>query len=425
MKHSNQIVLLQKKIFFIHLFILILICEIYISSFKVNLVLQMICFAGLLLSGKTAISLGFVKTIAPLFFVFIIGILGFLIHRNPFSDFVKDISYFIKPVIGIAIGYLACKKSGSVFLLYKAILFVGIFSASIHVIGIFLSGNFFSASISTLRGDFGLDNFIEIFAFYILLFSDRILDHPLSRYKFVKTFFLALLLLSILIYFSRTMFVAFGLIGFALFGYSRITLKTLKITGIFFILIGLFYAYLFSIRINRNSEGIEAFLYKVKNAPAEIFKTRVNRENHEELWDHWRGYEAYRAYALIEDTPFGFVTGTGFGSLVNLKFKAPISQDGGMKYISRLHNGYMFVFYKTGFFGSCFYLFFLANLYMKIYHPSSLYRKKFILRMVSSIGLFYFFTSLIITGIYIPKDTIILIFGGFLTFISKPDESLQ
>ena len=32
---------------------------------------------------------------------------------------------------------------------------------------------------------------------------------------------------------------------------------------------------LFSIKISRNQPGLESFLYKIKNAPSEIFKTKI------------------------------------------------------------------------------------------------------------------------------------------------------
>jgi hypothetical protein len=110
------------------------------------------------------------------------------------------------------------------------------------------------------------------------------------------------------------------------------------------------YGYLYSVKIDRGKPGLEAFLYKIKIAPEEIFKTNIDRDNHKELWDHWRGYEAKRALATMEDKPSSYVFGTGYGSLVNLKFKAPLSTTDkeGLKFISELHNGYPYVLYKTG-----------------------------------------------------------------------------
>ena len=170
---------------------------------------------------------------------------------------------------------------------------------------------------------------------------------------------------------------------------------------------------MFSIKIDRNAKGVEAFLYKIKIAPEEIFETKIDRENHKELWDHWRGYEAKRAFSLMEKQPSSFIFGTGFGSLINLKFKAPVGEKE-MKYISRIHNGYVFVLYKSGIIGLLLYLLFLINLYLKIYKRNSFNELYFTDRLIVSISVFYFFSYLIITGIYIPIDAVVFILGGLL-----------
>ena len=196
----------------------------------------------------------------------------------------------------------------------------------------------------------------------------------------------------------------------SIYGYTIITFRSIKIISVVVGFIILLYIYLFSVNINREGSGLEAFLYKIKIAPAEIFETRIDRENHQELWDHWRGYEAVRAFALMNEEPITYVSGTGFGSLVNLKFLAPLGQDEkGMKYISELHNGYPYILYKSGLFALISYLFFLFMMYKKIY-------KNFTFEgvFISALALFYLFSTLTITGIYNTNDTLAIILGALL-----------
>jgi hypothetical protein len=35
------------------------------------------------------------------------------------------------------------------------------------------------------------------------------------------------------------------------------------------------------------NQGMSSFFYKIN--PSEILRTKVDGENHEDLWDHWRG----------------------------------------------------------------------------------------------------------------------------------------
>ena len=405
--------MIAKKHIPITLFTLVLLCELYLPSYKTNFTIQFFTLLWILLSGKIKISIQFFKTIAPLLLIFAIGFIGYLVDFYSISATIKDITYFLKPIVVLVLCYLLIKQQNDLLLFLKAIVFIAAFTAFIHLFGIFVFGDFTKNSIHDLRGDFGLDNFIEIFALYILLFSKRFLGKPIIINR--KWFYLLVItfLLSIYLYFSRTMLVAFFLIGFSMLGYSKITARSLKFIGIALFLIGLLYAYLFSVKIDRNAKGVEAFLYKIKIAPEEIFKTKIDRENHKELWDHWRGYEAKTAIALMEKKPSSYFFGTGFGSLVNLKFKAPVGEQD-MKYISRLHNGYVFVLYKTGIVGLILYFLFLINLYLRIYNKKTSEELYFANRIIVSISLFYILSSLIITGVYIPIDAVVFILGGLL-----------
>lgn len=409
--------MIPKKYIPITLFIVVLLCEIYLPSYKINFALQFLFLIGILLTTKCKISKPTLLIIAPLVLIFIIGLLGFFYEKHDLSFIIKDITYFLKPINGILLSYFLFRKGFDLVIFLKTILFVGCLTAFIHLFGIFILGDFANNSIHKLRGDFGLDNFIEIFAFYILLFSKKYMNEWLIRKKVFRFLVLFFLLISIYLYFSRTMLVVFFIMGFLLLGYAKITVKTLKFIGIAIVSILVLYAYLFSVKLDRNAKGAEAFLYKIKIAPEEIFKSKIDRNNHKELWDHWRGYEAKRAIYLMEENPTSYFIGTGFGSLVNLKFQAPVGGEGGMKYISRLHNGYIFVLYKTGILGLLLYFVFLTSLYMKIYRFNTNNSNQILVnRLISSIGLFYIFTTLIISGIYIPRDAVVFVLGGLLSF---------
>lgn len=409
--------MIPKKYIPITLFIVVLLCEIYLPSYKINFALQFLFLIGILLTTKCKISKPTLLIIAPLVLIFIIGLLGFFYEKHDLSFIIKDITYFLKPINGILLSYFLFRKGFDLVIFLKTILFVGCLTAFIHLFGIFILGDFANNSIHKLRGDFGLDNFIEIFAFYILLFSKKHMNEWLIRKKVFRFLVLFFLLISIYLYFSRTMLVVFFVMGFSLLGYAKITVKTLKFIGIAVVSILVLYAYLFSVKLDRNAKGAEAFLYKIKIAPEEIFKSKIDRNNHKELWDHWRGYEAKRAIYLMEENPTSYFIGTGFGSLVNLKFQAPVGGEGGMKYISRLHNGYVFVLYKTGILGLLLYFVFLTSLYMKIYRFNTNNSNQILVnRLISSIGLFYIFTTLIISGIYIPRDAVVFVLGGLLSF---------
>lgn len=397
--------------FFPVLFSLVLLSEMYFS-FHFNVLLQLGVLTLIVFSLKRIkVPPSVLSQATPLVVLFLLGFVGLLFQGYPLKEVVKDILHFCKPLLALSIGYFITRSLPDYRAFFRLIVTVALLAAAIHIFNVFFVVGIHS-SIEDVREGF-LDNFIELFAMVILWFGRK--EFPLFGPR-KRLLFLALLGLSSALYFSRSMFVVAILLTVSALGYSRLNKTALKAFVLVGIVVGGLFVYLSFSKPARNSKGIEAFLYKIKNAPSEVFNAKVDRDNHRELWDHWRAYEAKRAFDLMRDQPQSWVVGTGHGSLINLKFRAPLDgPDGhGMRYISIMHNGYVFVFYKTGLIGLCVLLFFLIRLYRYLYRPPIDERHAFVLRLLSSIGLFYFFTTLIITGVYIPKDCIMLFLGGLL-----------
>lgn len=397
--------------FYSTLFSIVILAQLYLPSFKVNVFLQIIVLGLFFFLEKPIVSKSFLRIITPVLLLFSIGFIGFLLNKYALFNVFKDIFHFIKPITGLLIGYFFYRKINDFRVFVKTIVVLGLISTVIHFGILFFISGF--SSVNDIR-EFGRDNFLELFSLFFLVFYKKFQKESLFQKKSNHQLFVFLLLASNVLYFSRTMIVAALILLVSIYGYTIITKKGLKIIGVVVLFFILLYSYLFSVKIDRNQPGLESFLFKIKNAPSEIFKTKIDRENHKDLWDHWRGYEAKRAFALMEDDPKSFIVGTGHGSLVNLKFFAPLTEnykDKGIKYISELHNGYVYILYKTGLFGFILYLFFLLNLYKKIYA-----HKNITTYFISAIGLVFLFTTLTITGIYNARDIIVFILGALLFF---------
>ncbi|MEC4003517.1 O-antigen ligase family protein [Flavobacterium sp. SUN052] len=321
------------------------------------------------------------------------------------------------------IGYFFYKKINNFRVFIKTIVLCGFVSAVIHFIVLFSTGEIFSGSVEQVR-DFSKDNFLELIAIFFLSYYKKFEGRPLFKFNTNTFFIFIILLLSCVLYFSRTMIIASIIILLSIHGYTYVTTRTIKVLGIVLLLLIGLYAYLFSVKIDRNKPGLETFLYKIKNAPSELFQTKIDRENHKDLWDHWRGYEAKRAFALMEEQPLSYIIGTGQGSLVNLKFEAPLTGENkkGLKLISELHNGYVYIFYKTGLIGLLILVYFLVSIYKKIYIIDNV--NKFATVWVSAFGLIFLFTTLTITGIYNSRDIIIFLLGALLYFHKEGNNTI-
>jgi len=395
--------------FYSLLFVFVVFAQMYLASFKANLFLQTIILGIYLFYEKLSFDRNFLKTIFPVVLLFLLPFVGMCFHEIKIYNVIKDIFHFIKPLLGIGIGYLFFKKINDFKWFLQSIVFIGLASAVTHFIIIFFFSN--TNTVAEIR-EFGKDNFLELFSLLFFVFYKKFHKESLFTNSITHYLIGSILVASNLLYLSRTMIIVAIICLLSVFGLSIITRKTIKLLLILAGAVALFYFYLFSIKLER-----ESFLYKVKIAPSELFKTHIDRNNHADLWDHWRGYEAKRAIALMNQNPSSYVFGCGHGSLVNLKFYAPLSDNPsgkGLKYISGLHNGYAYVFYKTGIIGIFLYLFFCLELYKKIY-----YSKQFVTVFISAIGLVFLFTTITITGIYNAKDTIVFILGGLLFFEHK------
>lgn len=404
----------QVKKVYIPLLIVVILVQLYIPSFKINICFQLAVLAFLLIVDRVVLTKTFLKHLLPFFLILVVGFAGTLLHKYKIINIVKDLFHFIKPVTGLLIGYLLFRKINDFRVFAKTIVTASLISAVIHLIIVAVLLKLKASSIHEVR-EFTRDNFLELFGMLFLLLYKRFYGHRLYKSRLQYVLAIILLVLSINLYFSRTMILSGIIIFITVMGFTKLTIDSLKVIGILALSTGLLYVYLFSTNIRREAPGFEGFLYKIKMAPGEVFETNINRDNHADLWDHWRGYEAKRAYSLMEKSPSSFVFGTGHGSLVDLKFFAPLTGDmKGIRYISELHNGYMYIFYKTGALGLAVYLFIMYRWYLFLYKYSG---KNLVALLVAAIGIVYLFSTLTITGMYNTKDILIVLMGGLLYYI--------
>lgn len=347
-----------------------------------------------------------------------IGIISSLFYEKILYNWIKDILYFLKPIFGITLGYLLMKKINNKSFFLKTLIYMSLLFAVFHIISVLINTDFSTDSINDIRNANGLANPLELLSLIVLISSYRY--NYLQVVNKRKGLLIFILSLSVILYFSRTMVVAFVIMLITVNGYAKLTVKGFTYGIALFVLTGLFYFYLFSIDLKRDQPGIESFLYKMKIAPSEIFfpAKNINTKNHAELWDHWRAYEAKMAYKQMKLHPISFLNGYGFGSLVDLKFIAPLNEQG-MRYIPILHNGYFFVLFKTGIIGLFFYLSFLFLLYLQSYKNRISIDEQVVRNLISAIGLFFIFSSLIVTGIYNLEENYTFILGGFLFLLSN------
>ncbi len=384
------------------------------SSVEVNIVFGVFFLFSLL--GKTkSLSKKLIEAISPLIIIILFAALASIFHKPEFRNVIKDFVHLFKPVVYIILGYLLIKKIKDRNILFTVIIYLAALFAILHFykLVLYLMDNPFE--VNSIRNNCGLSNYLEMISVSLFICNLKKFNIEL-RIKW-KKWIKVLIFCSFVFYFSRTMFVGVFLIYMAINGYSKITPKGLTYILLFIGSVLTFYFYLFSIELQRGAPGIEGFLYKVKIAPSEIFipDENIDIKNHSNLWDHWRAYEASKALQQLEEIPYnlGLVFGHGLGALIDLGFEAPLGGEN-MRYIAKIHNGYIYVVYKSGLVGLILYFLFLINIYLYTYKKHKQPQEIFYNNMLSGIAIYFLFTSLIIGGTYNQGDVLTLVLGGLM-----------
>jgi len=393
---------------------LMLFLPLAISSSELNLVLCLLFTPVILLDIEFKYSKRVQNVILSLLSIFFVGVFVGVLNKNSSYEYIKDILVFIKPLMFFAIGYYLVKKCKDQYYLFKVIILIAIIFSFIHLYNImiyFISNNSFQINI--IRNFAGRGNYLELLALAIIL-TNRNSNFPLLKNKKLTYSILALLLISFFFYFSRTFLIGFFLIFFSIKGYFILSVKKIRYLILTIVVFFASYFVINSLDLDREASGLEGFLYKLKMAPAEVFSADINKNtDFKELWDKWRSYEAIKALEQVYNTPLknGLFVGKGFGALVNLEFEVKLAGEE-IQYLPIIHNGYALIIFKTGILGLLLYLSLLIYLYFFAYKKNSNSKELYINNFISSIAVFYLFTSLIVSGLYNKTDVYMLVLGG-------------
>lgn len=336
--------------------------------------------------------------------------------------FLRDFAYLIKPAFGLLIGYNITKIVGKETI--YTVINIGILTALIHIFILFFCYYVFSIkNVNQLREYGGYFNDFEIYALVLVVFKDRF-NLVLSKKRVVL--FTSILIVSSLLYLSRTNMLQFAILFIALKGYLRITKRGLKRTFLFLISVISLYAYVYYLNPHRNGKGFEAFLYKVKNAPIEAFKTKINKNDWKEFNDNFRSYENIITYQQVTQEGLrAIVMGKGLGSTVDYGQKMYTNEGTYIRQAPALHNVFFTVFLKSGLLGVLLLILFVYY-FSKTQsgHPKLLYYKYLFLGS----ALFLVLSNWVFMGLYLKLDNKSIFYGFLICYyelLLKEDKSIN
>ncbi|HNP31931.1 MAG TPA: hypothetical protein PKN96_01415 [Flavobacterium sp.] len=358
------------------------------KNYSLSILKQLACFAAILLIA--------------------VVVMFFKDHQTYFI--IRDFTYVVKPVFGLLIGYQLCKKfPGRAF---QTIIYIALFIAAYHFFliatGILL---FKTLTVNDLRFYAGYFSDFEVYALIILVFHKKF-GLKFSRKK--TLLYTVIITISTFMYLARTNFIQFVILFMALKGYFEVNRRLITVLITFITVTAIGYSAILYINPKRNGAGIEAFLYKIKVAPIEPFKTKINRENWKDLNDNYRSYENIMTTRQVSrDGFYSILFGQGLGSQVDLKQKIWLG-DMELRYISILHNGFMTVFLKSGLLG-VFFLLMSIFLLFRLQKTDVPIIQQINYLMVGS-GLFLFVSYWVFMGYYFVADTKAIVIGFLICY---------
>lgn len=372
---------------------------------------------AIIVTIKNNYSLEFIKLLSIFIVVFLIAIVvGFFFKHNLYFV-IRDITYLLKPISGLLLGYQLFNKN--IKNPFQFLVYAGVSIAIYHLMlvgyGIIFAG---AKSVSGIREHGGYFNDFEVYTLIILIFGKQLnLGFPKQKH----ILFLIILTISSFFYLARTNFIQFVILFMALKGLLVLNKRAVifLLSIITFTIVG--YSAIYFYKPARNGKAIEEFMYKIKMAPGEAFSTKINREDWKDFNDNYRSYENVRTIQQLSHNETLFF-GEGIGSQVDLRQKVYLG-DTQLRFISILHNGFMIVILKTGFFGLSIYLFSIFYFFKKNkYSNQTLQNINYIF---VGTGVFLIVSNWVFLGLYNLIDTKSLLIGFLLAYKNEITKTIK
>jgi hypothetical protein len=365
----------------------------------------------MLLTLQKRYSLTLIKFIFPLLLVFIISFFSGIFEDYLTYNIIRDIAYLLKPIIGIIIGYQLCMahKINPI----KTLIGVGLIIAVAHLFLVFYGITFYKIRhIHDLRYYAGYFSDYEVYALVILLFHKKFNVIYTNRQFWLYTIILGS---SVFFYMSRTNFIQIGILSLGVLGYFKLSLNAIKLFSVLLIITLVGYTTIYQMNLSRNGTGLEALLFKIKNAPIEAFKTKVNKDNWQDFNDNFRSYE--NIITVKQVTAEGMMRvlfGKGVGSTVDYGRRMRTNDDTFIRHAPTLHNAYATIFLKSGIIGLLISFYFLTLFWFR----SKTNNETIISldRLLLSSGIFLILANWVLLGIYLKLDNKAIIFGFIIAY---------
>jgi O-Antigen ligase len=279
-------------------------------------------------------------------------------------DYFKDAWYMFNPLLVLVAGYVFYVVKPDLAGGLRAFVIGGSLVAMLQLRGYIADPGLILKSLATIRTTIGTGLYAPVLALVIMLMFLRQWKMGLRLPSFVAWPLLLVVAASVVGVFSRTclLVVVIGVLAqlgcFAKREWLRLGFPMLLLV---------LCAFALQLVVDVDSDRImDTFVGKLARSFQEVFASDYTDLRAINL--SYRGYETKRAFEKFASGDFvQMLFGHGFGAEIDLGLSMPLSGEQGahpVRYITYLHNGYMFLLTKVGAVGTALYVGVLAYLYL-------------------------------------------------------------
>ncbi len=353
-----------------------------------------------------------IKNRSSKFFMYLIPLiciilLGFIFaFSNNSRDILRDIFNFTTPIFLILFGaiiseYIKLER------FVRIITYFGIIYSFYYIFSWVILNLQGTYSESEYRALLGTGDILNILSFYFLLFN-KVRDKYL-KLSFVRLCFMAISLVALVLFNSRTFLICFVL--FFIYFFQLFTLRK-KITSL--IISFSVILFFFSLKMYDDNN----FYLKVLNSFDEISVTNGFELN--ETSSNFRSFESFAAIdTYLAGNWINYLVGHGFGKLVDLKIEIELASQN-WQFIPVLHNGFMYVLVKTGLLGILFFFLFFIKLYPAYKYKILPSEYAYVILVLKSLIVCCLVSNFVVSSFFNSELEFLLIcLGTFFSYLKK------
>lgn len=338
--------------------------------------------------------------------VLLIATLSSLFYNYQTFSIIKDFTYLLKPILGLLVGYQIFDKFRNKN--FDVFLNAGFVLSLIHATLIFAAFiKFYSVDMNLIRAEAGFFSDYEVYVFVLLLFSDKF---NIAIDKKRRKIYLLVIGFSIFMYLARTNFLQLAILFLGIKGYFILNKNSVKVLSVVILGVLMSYSAIYYSNPKRNGDGIEALMYKIKIAPEEAFKTKIDKNDWKDFNDNYRSFENITTVkSVTSDGTRAIVFGKGIGSTVKIGQKIETTDGSTIQNFAVAHNGFMTIFMKSGIIGVLLLLAFLYLLYKQKRSEVPIINN--INRLLMGTSIFLIISTWVFMGVYFKLDNKSIIIG--------------